>query len=695
MSFSSNPSIPRILSSCRLPGLLASLMLWMSGNTFADVTLPSIFSEHAVIQKADKVPVWGHAAPNEKVTVTLDQAKATTTTGVDGKWSVELNLATEGQGPFTLIVEGANKLVVNDVVIGEVWVCSGQSNMCVGLDNAVGGKEEIEHCDNKFLRQFTPDRGIYSFTPVENLPGRWLVAAKDTGWAYTAVGYFYGKKLQNELKVPVGLIKTCWGGTPSEAWTSAEAMDSVPELRQGKEKSITDYLNFQDYLTQRKAYAEKYQRQARPLPSDLDPYVSPNASTDGWKKITLPNSFSDIDLPNSGAVWLRKKITLLDREVNQSSWSALGNFCDNVTLFWNGHKVGAKDIDGEDEGFEISKELTDQKYVTIAVRITCSGQEMGIHNGIFRFCAGNAQLKGEWLAKVEYEFPTLDDHARAVVPKLPSFPQYKVSNVATTLFNGMIHPFIPYRIAGAIWYQGEWNSPRAFQYRTALPLLIQDWRHHWGQGDFPFYICQLPGFNMMSQNPDESDWAELREAQFYTTQVVPNTGLAVLIDVGEAGNIHPRHKKEAGDRLALLALARTYGQKVVNEGPAFDSMVVEGEKIRLHFKHTDGGLVGKPLTATYIPNTAHMEVTLPLVRNSPQSELEGFAICGDDRKWSWADARIEGGDVTVWSAKVAKPVAVRYAWSTNPISNLYNGADLPAGTFRTDSFPYTTEKKHY
>jgi len=667
----------------------------MTGNTYADVTLPSIFSEHAVIQKADKVPVWGHAAANERVTVTLDQAKATTTAGADGKWSVSLNLASEGQGPFTLIVEGANKLVIGDVVIGEVWVCSGQSNMCVGLDDAVGGKEEIEHCDNKFLRQFTPDRGIYSFTPVENLPGRWLVAAKDTGWAYTAVGYFYGKKLQNELKVPVGLIKTCWGGTPSEAWTSTEAMDSVPELKQGKEKSITDYLNFQDYLTQRKAFAEKYQRQARPLPSNLDTYVSPNASTDGWKKITLPNSFSDIDLPNSGAVWLRKKITLLDREVNQSSWSALGNFCDNVTLFWNGHKVGGKDIDGEDEGFEIPKELTDNKDVTIAVRITCSGQEMGIHQGIFRFCAGNAQLKGEWLAKVEYEFPSLDDPVKAAAPKLPTFPQYKVSNVATTVFNGMIHPFIPYRIAGAIWYQGEWNAPRAYQYRTALPLLIQDWRHHWGQGDFPFYICQLPGFNMITQNPDESDWAELREAQSYTTQVVPNTGLAVLIDVGEAGNIHPRHKKEAGDRLALVALAQTYGQKVAHEGPTYDSMVVEGGKIRLHFKHTDGGLVAKTLTATYIPNTAHMEVTLPLVRNSPQSELEGFAICGDDRKWFWANAKIEGSDVVVWSEKVTKPMAVRYAWSTDPITNLYNGAGLPAGTFRTDSFPYTTVKNHY
>ena len=258
----------------------------------------------------------------------------------------------------------------------------------------------------------------------------------------------------------------------------------------------------------------------------------------------------------------------------------------------------------------------------------------------------------------------------------------------------MVHPFMPYRIAGVIWYQGEANAGRAFQYRTAFPLMIKDWRKNWGQGEFPFFYCQLASFNGISTVPGENDWAELREAQDMALKL-PNTGEAILIDIGEEANIHPRNKKDAGDRLARIALAKTYNQQVVYSGPTYQTITVEGDKICVHFKNTQGGLMARHLPATYIPTTTQMDVTRPLVRHSPDSEVEGFAICGEDRKWVWANASIKGSDVIVSAAGVSKPIAVRYAWASNPICNLYNGADLPAGPFRSDSFPCVTEKARY
>jgi sialate O-acetylesterase len=252
----------------------------------------------------------------------------------------------------------------------------------------------------------------------------------------------------------------------------------------------------------------------------------------------------------------------------------------------------------------------------------------------------------------------------------------------------MIHPILPYAIRGVIWYQGESNTSRAYQYRTAFPLMIADWRKLWNQGDFPFYFCQLANFTPKSSEPGESTWAELREAQSMTLKV-PNTGQAVLIDIGESGDVHPRNKKDAGERLARIALAKDYGKSITWSGPVYDSMKINNGKATLTFTHVDGGLAARALPDTY-PVISEFEETAPLVRNSPQSPIEGFAICGQDRKWAWADAKIEGDQVVVWSDRVPAPLAVRYAWTHNPTCNLYNRAGLPASPFRTDDFPPTT-----
>jgi sialate O-acetylesterase len=269
------------------------------------------------------------------------------------------------------------------------------------------------------------------------------------------------------------------------------------------------------------------------------------------------------------------------------------------------------------------------------------------------------------------------------------------SQIASFLFNGMINPLIPYALSGVIWYQGESSTPRAYQYRDAFALLIQDWRQHWSHPDLPFYFCQLPNIGPKLTDPNAgSGWAELRESQGFALKL-PHTGQAVLIDLGESDNLHPMRKREVGDRLVLIALAKTYGEKIPFSGPVYSSMKIEDGKIRLQFDHVEGGLVAQPLPATYPVNLRTGAPNAPLVRNSPKSDLEGFAICGDDQKWVWANAKIDGDSVLVWSDQVPKPVAVRYAWATDPTCNLINAAGLPASPFRTDDFPAATKDNKY
>lgn len=516
-----------------LSGLAAVSFLAVSSPLFAEVKLPSIISDHMVLEKTGKVPIWGKAAPGEEVQVALNGVSAKAKTGSDGKWMATLDLSKSGSGPFEMTVEGSNKLTVKDVLVGEVWLASGQSNMAFLLDATVDAESEIAASANPLLRQFRVER-TEAFAPAEDCKGEWTVAGPETAGKFSAVGYFFGKNLQKELGVPVGIINSSVGGTPCEAWTSPQAIDTVPHLKEARELALKE-------------------------------------AAAAAAKTTSP--------------------------------------------------AGAK------------------------------GKQPRRQNGANK--------------------------------KNPSL-----------LFNGMINPIIPYAIRGAIWYQGEANAVRAWQYRTAFPLMINDWRAQWKQGDFPFYFCQLANFdkNKLPELAD-SPWAELREAQAQALKL-PNTGMAVLIDLGESGDIHPRNKKPVGERLAKIAFANQYGKKVPFSGPVFESMKIEGSKARVAFSHIEGGLVAKALPATVNVKTKTGE-TAPLVRKSPNSELEGFAICGADNKWVWADAKIDGDSVVVWSDKVSEPVAVRYAWSENPVCNLFNKADLPAVPFRTDDLPAVTRDVVY
>jgi sialate O-acetylesterase len=304
--------------------------------------------------------------------------------------------------------------------------------------------------------------------------------------------------------------------------------------------------------------------------------------------------------------------------------------------------------------------------------------------------AGPIDLNGRWLAKAERSFPELSPEAMGSAPKM----DYEQPDMLPgALYNGMIHPLVPYALAGVLWYQGESNVRRAYEYRIAFPTLIKGWREKWQREELPFYFCQVTNNFAKVSKPGESAWAELRESQSQAL-ALPNTAQAVTIDLGEAGDLLSRDKKTVGHRLFLAAEAQHYEKPVPYPGPAYDSMAIEGSKMRIRFRHADGGLVAGKLPSTYNVKTLTGEAA-PLVRNSPGSELEGFAISGEDRHWVWADGRIDGDSVVVWADAVAKPIAVRYGWADNPTCNLYNRAGLPASPFRTDNFPVTTQNSHF
>ncbi len=661
----------------------------------ADVTVPAFFSDHAVLQKAAKVPVWGKAAPAEAVTVTLDKATSTATAGADGKWKAVLDLSAEGPGPYSLTIQGKNQLAFTDILVGEVWLCGGQSNMDFPLGAFPVAKSEVPASANPLLRQF---KVAYKPSPIplDDVQGKWVLAGPATSGQFSAVGYFYGKKLQNELGVPVGLMNDCVGGTLIETWMSPDALASDPDLKAGADKAQQDRVAFDNYGTQYAAWEKQYQREDFPE-GDPQTYAAPDIDTKDWKPVTLPGTFAAAGLADAGAIWIRRTVPVPsepDIHANKGLDTTLGDIRDCDDVYWNGKKIGSSDETATNRRYGVRFNLVQEPQGTFAVRIFNPATGAGIAPGDARFQANHFQLSGQWLAKVEKALPPLDPAALAALPQKPQTVPYDPQNVAGYLWNGMINPVVGYGIRGVIWYQGEGNYNHGAQYHTEFPELIKDWRAKWGEGDYPFYFCQIANNQTHPTKPGNDFAPELREGQdMGLTQ--PNTGEAILIDIGEEGNIHPADKMDVGDRLGRIALANTYGKTVSYSGPVHDTVTIEGDKVRVHFKFADGGLVAKPMPATYQPLSTD-PATKPVVRNSPDAQVEGFSICGDDHKWVWAAAAsIDGESVLVSSPNVPKPVAVRYAWAYNPWCNLYNGAGLPAGPFRTDDFPLLSAKARY
>lgn len=475
--------------------LKASILLLLFGWTFAgmaEVTLPLMFSNNMVLQQGIPIPVWGWAKPGEKVTVTLDKSMVSVRTAKTGKWRVNLPKMNYG-GPYKMVVKGKNMITMENVLIGEVWICSGQSNMEFKVSGTKNAEAEIATANYPDIRLFTVKRRIAQ-TPQEKLDeGEWSVCTPKTVPGFSAVGYFFGRNLYEKLKVPVGLIHTSWGGTVAETWTSPETIATDPDF-------------------------------------------------------------------------------------------------------------------------------------------------------------------AELLQKLK----TVDMAATKVAP----------NNYPTLLYNGMIHPLVPYGIRGAIWYQGESNAPRAKQYNRIFPNMIADWRTKWNQGNFPFLFVQLANFKKPVIVPSESEWAELRESQTKTLRL-ENTGMATIIDVGMADNIHPTDKQTVGYRLSLAARKVAYGESLVYTGPTFSGMKVDGNRVYLTFDH-----VGKGLRV-----------------HNLYGYVNGFSVAAENGEFKWAKASIVNENtIMVVSEAVDKPAAVRYGWADNPDDlNLCNSEELPANPFRTDNRPGITK----
>jgi sialate O-acetylesterase len=718
--------------------LIASVFFALSVSSISsclqgDIALPSIFSDHAVLQRSGSVPIWGRAKPGERITVEIGLAGATASADKNGEWRALLDLSNIKEGPWNLRVKGNNVLIISDVMVGEVWLCSGQSNMAWPVRGAQGSDKELANSENKQLRQFLVAPSV-STAPESDCEGRWTVAGPGMTGAFSAVGYFFGKTLQERLHLPIGLINATVGGSNIERWISVQGFENDPNLKRSTERYLTSCKTFEDqfskFLRAEKEFEDKYSREDYPTPNILE-FAGNGTATEEWTRIQLPGHFRDFGLPDAGIIWLRRNVVIPHDLVGEGLILQLGRIQGFETVFWNGRQIaettpkqpGASDP----RGAWIPGELITGQPAVLAIRVYCPGGDAGMAGeGRFRLASpreyiargpeGNidetrpiqvasVELSGPWLGRAERAFNNLDQVAKTAYvwpPSLPvigSKPKSLVrffggsDRIPSGLFNGMIAPIIPYGLRGVIWYQGEDNTSTAWQYRKTFEILINDWREHWGCQTFPFYFCQLPNYSIRTESPGQSTWAELREAQAKALSL-ERTGMAVLIDIGEEGDIHPRDKKDVGERLALIARHDVYGEKVAYSGPIYQAMTVTRNCIVVDFQHTEGGLVAKDLPPVYRLKAATPDVAV-LNRHAPGGELEGFAICGQDRKWKWASANIQNDRVVVWSPEVVHPIAVRYAWADNPICNLYNKSGLPAAPFRTDNFRLTTQDNRY
>jgi sialate O-acetylesterase len=659
-----------------LPVFCGVLTVWLSlaaaaiaGEQSERPFLHPLFSDHAVLQRQVKVPVWGWSSPGAKVTVTFGKQTKMATVQPDGRWSVRLDAMPASTEPRDLIVTGSEQAVtIHDVLVGDVWLCSGQSNMEMGI-GACNATTDIAQADFPQIRLLTVPH-LIATSPVETVECHWSpcnpVTILQGAWGgFSAAGFFFGREVYQQVKIPIGLIHSSWGGTIAEAWTSGEGLkplgDFDDRLKAVREQSTKKPV---DYAAVYESWCEHND------PGTKQGWAKVECDTSSWKSVTMPQPFEQAGLPDfDGIVWFRRTFELPPDWAGKKLTLGLGSVDDIDTTWVNGVKVGQMNRYDLNRVYSVPAEVAKAGANVISVRVLDTGGAGGFTGKpeqMFIRVAGNGKESGQSLAGA---WQMRDSAPLAKLPAPPTVPDANNPNVVTVLYNGMIAPLLPFAIKGAVWYQGESNAGRAEQYRKLLPAMIQDWRTHFGVGDFPFYIVQLAAFQPVAPEPRESDWAELREAQALTAKKVARSGLAVAIDIGDAADIHPKNKAEVGRRLAFCALANTYHKTIEWSGPSYKGMRKVDNEIRLSFDHVDGGLAAKG------------------------SDLQGFAIAGEDHKFIWAHAVIKGNTVVVSSPQIDKPVAVRYGWDINPVCNLYNQAGLPAVPFRTDDWPMVTRDK--
>jgi sialate O-acetylesterase len=621
--------------------------------------LSAIFGDNMVLQRGRPDAIWGWSQPGDNVRVEFGGHAASAVAANDGRWQVKINPPKAG-GPYTLKITGRQIVELKNVMVGDVWLCGGQSNMQLPLRATLNADEEVKAANDPEIRTFTvADHVAYRHSDV--VDGSWKVVSPDTAGSVSAVAFYFARKLEHEIHVPIGLVIDAVGGTPAESWTSADALKPLHDfdvpLAYVDKLAAEGAPEYGNYIMH---WYDEYDTGLK------EKWFAPELDDTDWKTVTIPGGFAELGVQDTPAVvWFRKEIDTPKPVPEGRTMILLGSIERMDTVYMNGTWVGASSWVENPRAYFIRPGVLKPGKNLIAIRVFKTkpdGGFMGKPDALHLVLGDKTSiaLAGEWKAKLSVD-------ARPPHPLPVAWENWPV--MPTVLYNGMLAPVAPLEITGAIWYQGEQNSPRGYQYRKILPAMIADWRNLFRQGDFPLFIVSLPKFTQHSTVPVDDGWADIRESQAIAAATAPKSCLAVTIDTGEADNIHPKLKEPRGDRLAFCALAKTYHKHVVYSGPTLKNVDRRPGEIRLRFAHTEGGLVVKG------------------------TKLGEFSIAGGDKKFYWADARIEGNTVIVSLPDVPHPTEVRYAWQSNPEATLFNGAGLPAGPFRTDTWPLMTEKQ--
>lgn len=634
---------------------LLLVLIFLSAYSFAQIRLPRLVRDSMVLQREKPIKIWGWSSPKEKITISFNHQKVKTTADANGKWSTTLPSMKAG-GPYTMLIDGKNHIELKDVLIGDVWFCSGQSNMIHQMSlHKERYAAEIASANYPQIRQFWIPTLTNLVAPQDDLPtGYWRSATAQDISQFSAVAYFFAKNIYDKYKVPIGLINASVGGTPIEAWTSEEGLHDfnlTSLIQRNKDTAYVNDLNRRSTLLN----AGKKLPLNKGLTETIK-WFDETYNTSDWKNINLPGYWEDQGLKDlDGTVWYRKEINLPSAFNNKNATLALGRIVDADNVYVNGKPIGNTTYQYPQRRYNMPAGLLRNGKNVVAVMVTnYSGKGGFVSDKPYYITNGSdtIDLKGTW----KYNIGSVFTPER-------NYEGISLIHQPTSLYNAMVAPIKNYSVKGFLWYQGESNAGKnPQQYQELLPTLINDWRKQFDQPAAPFIYAQLPNFMDVQFKPSQSDWATIREAQ-RKTLIVPNTAMAVTIELGEWNDIHPDNKKDVGERMALAARKLSYGENdLIALGPLYDTATAEGNKIIIHFKETGSGLITKD--------------------GAPPGE---FAIAGFDKRFVWANTKLEGKKVIVWNDAVPYPKFVRYAWADNPANpNLYNKEGLPASPFEAE-----------
>jgi sialate O-acetylesterase len=637
----------------KIVSVLSLVLLFQT--SFTQVKLPQLIRDSMILQRDAKIKIWGWSAPNEKIKISFNKKDFKTKADAQGNWSVFLPAMKAG-GPYTMNIEANNHITLKDILIGDVWICTGQSNMVHQMSlHAVRYADEVANANNPQIRHFWVPNVANMQGPQKDLPGgSWKWAnPKDIG-EFSAIAYFFAKQLYEKNHVPIGLINASWGGIPIEAMMSEDAFKEFPNI-------LSTVQRNKDTSTTSRRTPSGTPRPQQPQDKGItEKWYDPSYQPKGWKVINIPGYWEDQGIKDlDGVVWYRREIDVPASMTNVPAKVFMGRIVDADALYINGKQVGNTTYMYPQRRYALPNGTLKPGKNLFVVRVTNNSGKGGfVPDKPYQLIAGKdtVDLKGYWDYKVGQ-----------VIVRGGGFGGgggggIAAQNQPTALYNSMIAPLVGYAMKGFLWYQGESNTARSAEYAKLQPAMIQDWRTKWNQPNAPFLFVQLPGFMEYNYSPSQSEWAQFREAQLKSLSV-PNTGMVVAIDLGEWNDIHPDRKKDVGDRLALAAEKIAYGENIVYSGPVFQSQQIDGNKIILSFTNVGSGLI-----------------------TNDGEEPGEFAIAGADKRFVWAKATINGDKVIVSSDAIANPMYVRYAWADNPVNpNLYNKEGLPASPFRTDN----------